>query len=59
MILKMISNRNVFQQNSDKSLLINIQQINVMLKILKDKKKQYFMIKNKLHISSDKVTDTI
>ena len=59
MNLKIIFKKNVFKENNDKSFSINIQEINVMLKILKDKKKQFLVIKEKLYFSLNKINDTI
>ena len=39
-------NHSIFKINDDESLLINIQKINVILKMFNDDQKQYSIIKN-------------
>ena len=56
---KRIFDHNILKMNKNESLLININEINATLKILKNDKKQYFVIKRKLQISKNKINDTI
>ena len=54
---KRIFNHNILKMNKNKSLSININKINITLKIFKDDKEQYFVIK-KIQISKNKINNT-
>ena len=56
---KNMMNHNIFKINDDESLSINIQKINVILKIFNDDQKQYSIIKNRLHISKKHINKII
>ena len=56
---KNTTNYNIFKINDDELLSINIQKINVMLKIFNDKNEQYSIIKNRLHISKNHIDKII
>lgn len=56
---KEIFNHSVLKINQNKSLSINVQELNITLRILKYNKEQFSFEKNKLQISQEKITITL
>jgi hypothetical protein len=52
-------NYNIFKFNKNESLLANKYELNVILRILRDNKKEFLVKKDKLHISIDKIDKCI
>jgi hypothetical protein len=52
-------NYNILKINKDKSLLINKHELNAILRILRDNKKEFLVKKEKLQISIDKIDECI
>ena len=59
MNLKKIFNHNIFKINNDETLFANCQEINVMLKIMRNNQKQFSIAHEKLQISKDKIDEYI
>ena len=56
---KEIFNHSILKINKNESLSINKHELNAILRILKNDKKQYFIEKKRLHISDDKIDEII
>ena len=59
MKIKEIFNHNILKINKNESLSINKHELNAILRILKDDQKQYFIKKERFHISNDKIDEII
>ena len=56
---KKLFNHNILKVNQDKSLLINKYKLNAILRILRDKTKEFSIKKEKLQIFIDKIDECI
>ena len=56
---KKIFNHSILKINKNESLSANRHELNAILRILKDDKKQYSIEKERLHISNDKIDEII
>ena len=56
---KEIFNHNIFKVNDDETLFVNSHEVNATLKIMRNDKKQFSIIHEKLQISKDKIDEYI
>ena len=56
---KEIFNHNILKINNDEILFVNRHEINMTLKIMRNDKKQFSIVHEKLQISKDKIDDYI
>ena len=52
-------NHNIFKMNKNGSLSTNTKKLSTIIKILRNDKKTYFIINDKLQISKNKITEII
>jgi len=57
--MKKLFNYNILKVNKDESLLINKHELNAILQILRDNKKEFLIKKEKLQISINKIDEYI
>ena len=56
---KKVFNHNILKVNKNESLSINQRELSAILKILKNNQKQFSIVKEKLHISKNKIDEII
>ena len=56
---KKIFNHNIFKVNNDETLFANRHEINMTLKIMRDKEKQFSIVHEKLQLSKEKIDEYI